>query len=76
MTAARRPPENDMTRGRSALEIENAWTQEPRWKGISRHYSAEDVARLRGTVHIEHTLALAHSRNRHRERLPQPMQPS
>lgn len=28
-----------------------------RWKGIRRPYTAEDVARLRGTVKIEHTLA-------------------
>jgi isocitrate lyase len=28
-----------------------------RWEGIDRPYSAEDVARLRGTVHVEHTLA-------------------
>jgi isocitrate lyase len=28
-----------------------------RWEGIVRPYSDEDVARLRGTVHVEHTLA-------------------
>jgi len=28
-----------------------------RWDGIVRPYSGEDVARLRGTVHVEHTLA-------------------
>jgi len=28
-----------------------------RWEGIVRPYSHEDVVRLRGTVHIEHTLA-------------------
>ncbi len=28
-----------------------------RWSGIERPYSAEDVERLRGTVHVEHTLA-------------------
>ncbi len=28
-----------------------------RWEGIERPYSAEDVERLRGTVHVEHTLA-------------------
>jgi isocitrate lyase len=28
-----------------------------RWDGIVRPYSDEDVARLRGTVHVEHTLA-------------------
>lgn len=29
----------------------------PRWRGIHRPYSATDVRRLRGSVHIEHTLA-------------------
>jgi isocitrate lyase len=29
----------------------------PRWNGITRPYSDEDVARLRGSVRIEHTLA-------------------
>ena len=28
-----------------------------RWEGIERPYGAEDVERLRGTVHVEHTLA-------------------
>ncbi|MFN2467846.1 MAG: isocitrate lyase [Gaiellaceae bacterium] len=28
-----------------------------RWEGIERPYSREDVERLRGSVHIEHTLA-------------------
>jgi isocitrate lyase len=33
------------------------WANNPRWKGIERPYSAEDVLRLRGSVQIEHTLA-------------------
>jgi isocitrate lyase len=28
-----------------------------RWEGIERPYTSEDVERLRGTVHVEHTLA-------------------
>src|SRR5438128_3309897 len=28
-----------------------------RWNGIERPYSREDVERLRGTIHVEHTLA-------------------
>ena len=28
-----------------------------RWNGIERPYSRDDVARLRGSVDIEHTLA-------------------
>jgi isocitrate lyase len=33
------------------------WANNPRWRGIERPYSPEDVLRLRGSVHIEHTLA-------------------
>jgi len=33
------------------------WKTNPRWKGIGRPYSPADVLRLRGSVHIEHTLA-------------------
>jgi len=37
-------------------DIEREWSGD-RWDGITRPYSAEDVARLRGSVQIEHTLA-------------------
>ena len=37
-------------------EIEQSW-QGGRWEGIERPYSAEDVAKLRGSIKIEHTLA-------------------
>jgi isocitrate lyase len=40
-----------------ALQLERRWATEPRWNGIQRTYSAEDVIRLRGSVRIEHTLA-------------------
>jgi isocitrate lyase len=33
------------------------WKSSERWKGVQRPYRAEDVERLRGSVHIEHTLA-------------------
>ncbi len=33
------------------------WAENPRWKGVKRTYTAEDVVRLRGSVQIEHTLA-------------------
>jgi isocitrate lyase len=33
------------------------WTTNPRWQGMERPYTAEDVLRLRGSIHIEHTLA-------------------
>jgi isocitrate lyase len=37
-------------------EIEQEW-RSPRWEGITRPYTAEDVARLRGSIKIEYTLA-------------------
>ncbi len=33
------------------------WANNPRWKGIERPYTAEDVLRLQGSIQIEHTLA-------------------
>src|SRR6476620_8473611 len=33
------------------------WSTNPRWAGISRPYTPEDVVRLRGTVPVEHSLA-------------------
>ena len=40
-----------------AKELENRWKTDPRWKGVERNYSGEDVIKLRGSVMIEHTLA-------------------
>ncbi len=37
--------------------LEKDWSENPRWQGIKRDYSAEDVVRLRGSVAIEYTLA-------------------
>ncbi|WP_441295794.1 isocitrate lyase [Robertkochia aurantiaca] len=33
------------------------WKNDPRWKGIQRPYTAEDVLKLRGSVTVEHSLA-------------------
>ena len=33
------------------------WSTSPRWRGVRRDYSAEDVLRLRPSVLVEHTLA-------------------
>jgi len=41
----------------TAEQIQRDWDTNPRWKGITRSYSAADVVRLRGSVHIEHSLA-------------------
>ena len=46
-----------MSKPRSAAEIDQSWNRDPRWKGITRNYTGADVARLSGTVRIEHTLA-------------------
>src|SRR5260221_10586186 len=40
-----------------ANDLTHEWASDPRWKDVTRPYSAEDVLRLRGTVRIEHTLA-------------------
>ena len=41
----------------SAEQITLDWKNNPRWNGIRRHYTAEDVVRLRGTVPVEHSIA-------------------
>ena len=46
-----------MSNPRTAAEIQHEWAHDPRWKGVERHYSAEDVVRLGGTLRVEHTLA-------------------
>jgi len=38
-------------------QLREDWSKNPRWKGVERPYSPDDVVRLRGTVHIEHSLA-------------------
>ena len=37
--------------------LKDDWTTNPRWKGITRNYSAEDVISIRNSVEIKHTLA-------------------
>ena len=44
-------------REKEIAALKNDWINNPRWKGLKRGYSAEDVVRLRGSVMIEHTLA-------------------
>jgi len=45
------------TREQAAALLAKDWAENPRWTGIQRNYSAADVIRLRGSLHIEHTLA-------------------
>lgn len=42
---------------RTAEEIQHDWDTNPRWEGITRDYTAEQVAELQGSVVEEHTLA-------------------
>lgn len=39
------------------IEIEKDWLENPRWEGVERPYDAAEVARLRGSLTIEYTLA-------------------
>ena len=41
----------------SADDLERAWRESPRWRGIRRAYEARDVVRLRGTIPVEHSIA-------------------
>jgi len=45
------------TREQEAQKLQKDWTENPRWRGIKRGYSAEDVVRLRGSLQQDHTLA-------------------
>jgi isocitrate lyase len=41
----------------AAHDLTRTWNTHPRWNGVSRPYTAEDVKRLQGSIRIEHTLA-------------------
>ncbi len=38
-------------------QLDTLWANEKRWNGITRPYTAKEVIRLRGSIHIEHSLA-------------------
>ena len=42
-----------------AADLERRWSTDPRWKGVERTYTAEDVIRLQGSFHVEHSIARA-----------------
>lgn len=46
-----------MTKENKISQLINDWALNPRWKGIERPYSADDVLKLRGSFEIEYTLA-------------------
>jgi len=41
----------------TAEALTHDWSHNPRWRGVTRPYRATDVLRLRGSVHVEHSLA-------------------
>jgi isocitrate lyase len=45
------------TRELEAQKLQKDWSENPRWRGLKRGYSAADVVRLRGSLQPEHTLA-------------------
>ncbi len=45
------------SRGEAAQELNKDWSENSRWKGIKRGYTAEDVIKLQGSLKCEHTLA-------------------
>ncbi len=47
-----------MNKQQATESIEREWMS-PRWQGVKRNYSAEDVYALRGSMHIEYSLARA-----------------
>jgi isocitrate lyase len=42
---------------KQSKDLEKEWEKSPRWRGVRRDYSAEDVLRLRGSIEIKYTLA-------------------
>jgi isocitrate lyase len=50
---------DDIGHHRDADALRHEWDTDPRWAGITRNYTAADVIALRGSVHVEHSLARA-----------------
>jgi isocitrate lyase len=48
---------NGASAQRRPEHVAREWQTNGRWDGIERPYSAEDVVALRGSIHVEHTLA-------------------
>jgi isocitrate lyase len=46
-----------LTRKEQIAALEKDWATNPRWKGITRGYSAADVVKLRGSVKVDYTHA-------------------
>ena len=52
-----RPPLRAGDQTQTAAELQEIWDTDPRWDGIERTFTAEDVVALRGSVREESTLA-------------------
>jgi len=46
-----------MDRQQQAKALAKSWESEPRWQGVERPYTAEQVVRLRSSFQIEYTIA-------------------
>ncbi len=46
----------------TADELEAEWAWDPRWSGVRRDYTADDVVRLRGPALISSVARLLHRR--------------
>lgn len=46
-----------MNRQERISALTSEWELNPRWKGIERPYTAQDVVNLQGNFHIEHSIA-------------------
>ena len=46
-----------MSQHRPVEKVEQSWANDARWRGVTRSFTAAQVGRLRGSVHVEHTLA-------------------
>ena len=51
------PPLRAGDQTQTAAELQRVWDTDPRWDGVERTYTADDVIRLRGSVREEQTLA-------------------
>ena len=46
-----------ISREEQVKQLAKDWAENPRWKGVKRSYSPEDVVNLRGSMQPEHTIA-------------------
>ncbi len=51
------PESPEGLRKRSIEALKHHWTDDERWRGVKRPYTAEEVVRYRGSMVIEHSLA-------------------